>query len=85
MGNSSSGIIEVPSFRKYTINLGLRQKGRVHAKSVLHANFNKNEIKKQIKKILKSKNSMNKFKNPHEKYGSLKNSSKIIKKILIEK
>ena len=85
LGNSSSGIIEVPSFGKYTINLGLRQKGRVHAKSVLHANFNKNEIKRQIKKILKSKNSMNKFINPHEKYGSLKNSSKIIKKILIEK
>ena len=72
IGNSSSGIIEVPSFRKYTINLGLRQKGRIHAKSVLHANFNKNEIKKQIKKILKSKNSKNKFKNPHEKIWLIK-------------
>jgi UDP-hydrolysing UDP-N-acetyl-D-glucosamine 2-epimerase len=36
IGNSSSGIIEVPSFDVPTVNLGLRQKGRLAAKSVLH-------------------------------------------------
>jgi GDP/UDP-N,N'-diacetylbacillosamine 2-epimerase (hydrolysing) len=35
VGNSSSGLIEVPSFKKGTINIGDRQKGRVRAKSVI--------------------------------------------------
>lgn len=36
VGNSSSGIIEVPSFNVPTVNIGTRQKGRLAATSVLH-------------------------------------------------
>lgn len=36
LGNSSSGIVEVPSFHKPTINIGDRQKGRIQAKSVIN-------------------------------------------------
>lgn len=36
IGNSSSGIIEVPAFDTPTVNIGMRQKGRLSAKSVLH-------------------------------------------------
>ncbi|OLQ86148.1 UDP-N-acetyl-D-glucosamine 2-epimerase, UDP-hydrolysing [Vibrio panuliri] len=36
VGNSSSGIIEVPAFDVPTVNIGARQKGRLAAKSVLH-------------------------------------------------
>ena len=35
VGNSSSGLIEVPSFRKGTINIGDRQAGRLRAESVI--------------------------------------------------
>ena len=35
VGNSSSGLIEVPSFKKGTINIGERQGGRLRAKSVI--------------------------------------------------
>ena len=35
VGNSSSGLTEVPSFRKPTINIGDRQRGRLKAKSVI--------------------------------------------------
>ena len=35
IGNSSSGLLEVPSFRKATINIGDRQKGRLKAESVI--------------------------------------------------
>lgn len=35
IGNSSSGIIEVPSFKKVTINIGDRQKGRIKAQSII--------------------------------------------------
>ena len=36
IGNSSSGIIEVPSFKIPTINIGDRQKGRTQARSVIN-------------------------------------------------
>ena len=36
VGNSSSGLAEVPSFRKGTINIGDRQRGRLQAASVIN-------------------------------------------------
>lgn len=36
IGNSSSGIIEVPSFNVPTVNIGTRQQGRLAAQSVIH-------------------------------------------------
>ena len=44
VGNSSSGIIEVPSFDVATIDIGMRQKGRLVAKSVIHCPPIKNDI-----------------------------------------
>ena len=35
VGNSSSGLLEVPSFRKATINIGSRQAGRLKSSSVI--------------------------------------------------
>lgn len=35
IGNSSSGLIEVPVFRKPTVNMGDRQKGRLRANSII--------------------------------------------------
>jgi UDP-hydrolysing UDP-N-acetyl-D-glucosamine 2-epimerase len=35
VGNSSSGLLEVPSFKKPTVNIGDRQKGRIEAASVI--------------------------------------------------
>ncbi|MDF2413350.1 UDP-N-acetylglucosamine 2-epimerase [Aeromonas sp. 1HA1] len=40
IGNSSSGIIEVPSLGVPTINIGQRQQGRLAAQSVLHCEAN---------------------------------------------
>ena len=48
IGNSSSGIIEVPAFDVPTVNIGSRQKGRLAAKSVLHTSANKKAISKAI-------------------------------------
>lgn len=52
IGNSSSGIIEVPSFGLPTLNIGDRQKGRVAADSIYHCAPNKNGIVKGLKTIL---------------------------------
>lgn len=52
IGNSSSGIIEVPSFGVPTVNVGLRQKGRLAAHSVIHADANFKSIKSAIHNAL---------------------------------
>jgi GDP/UDP-N,N'-diacetylbacillosamine 2-epimerase (hydrolysing) len=44
LGNTSSGIIEGASFKKYVINLGDRQKGRLTGENVLHTPFNADAI-----------------------------------------
>ncbi|HOZ86237.1 MAG TPA: UDP-N-acetylglucosamine 2-epimerase [Bacteroidia bacterium] len=44
IGNTSSGIIEAASFKKFVVDVGNRQKGRAHSKNVLHANFTKADI-----------------------------------------
>ena len=48
IGNSSSGIVEVPAVSVPTVNIGTRQKGRLAAKSVLHCEDNFTSIKAAI-------------------------------------
>ena len=84
VGNSSSGVIEAPSFKKYSINLGERQKGREMCESVISVNFNENKIKKALKNYLHKKFSSN-FKNPYFKKDSAKLVLKILKKVNFKK
>lgn len=67
IGNSSSGIIEMPSFNKPSINIGNRQKGRLIPKSVINAEPNQQSITKAISKGLdiKFRSSLLDFKNPY--------------------
>jgi GDP/UDP-N,N'-diacetylbacillosamine 2-epimerase (hydrolysing) len=51
VGNSSSGIIETPSFKIGTIDIGDRQKGRIKAKSVIGCEPTREGIRKAIKKL----------------------------------
>jgi GDP/UDP-N,N'-diacetylbacillosamine 2-epimerase (hydrolysing) len=48
IGNSSSGLTEVPSFRKPTINIGDRQKGRVKCSSVIDCSPDRVSISRAI-------------------------------------
>ena len=48
VGNSSSGILEAPSMKIPTINIGDRQEGRIKAKSVIDCEPNRNSIKKSF-------------------------------------
>lgn len=68
IGNSSSGIIEVPSFGIPTINIGDRQKGRVSAKSIIHCGDGKNEIREAVEKALSEEfqSDCRKVLNPYE-------------------
>ena len=55
IGNSSSGILEIPSLYTPTLNIGIRQSGRVQGKSVYNSNFTKNQIVSKIRLCLKLK------------------------------
>ena len=50
MGNSSSGITEVPSFHIPTINIGDRQKGRTHAETVIDCKSDTDSILSAMEK-----------------------------------
>jgi GDP/UDP-N,N'-diacetylbacillosamine 2-epimerase (hydrolysing) len=51
VGNSSSGLAEVPSFRKGTINIGDRQQGRLQASSVISCQATRQSIANAIKRL----------------------------------
>jgi UDP-hydrolysing UDP-N-acetyl-D-glucosamine 2-epimerase len=52
IGNSSSGIIEAPSFKIPTVNIGDRQKGRIQAANTLNCSTEAREIQKTIDRAL---------------------------------
>lgn len=51
VGNSSSGLLEVPSFKKGTINIGDRQRGRLLASSIINCDPVRRSIKSALKKL----------------------------------
>jgi len=69
VGNSSSGLLEAPSFKIATINIGDRQKGRIKNSSVIDCKPEYNEIKNALAKIYTTefkliiKNSINPYDN----------------------
>lgn len=52
VGNSSSGVIEVPSFKVPTVNIGARQDGRLAAESVLHCAADTEAIEAALRQAL---------------------------------
>ena len=55
IGNSSSGILEAPYFKTFSINIGDRQKGRLKPKTVIDNNFNFKKLIKSFNAILLKK------------------------------
>ena len=51
IGNSSSGMIEAPSFKIGTVNVGDRQKGRIRADSVIDCDVGADDILRAIKRL----------------------------------
>ena len=83
VGNSSSGILEAPSFKIGTINIGDRQKGRIKAKSVIDCYPDHKSIKNAFIKIYSKKfqEQLKKVKNPYGDKHASKRIIKVIKKI----
>lgn len=77
VGNSSSGIAEVPSFKKGTINIGDRQKGRIKAASVIDCEPNRISITRGIEKLY-SQEFQETLENVNSPYGNGGASEQII-------
>ena len=79
IGNSSSGISEVPTLKKFTINIGTRQIGRFFEKSIINCNDNIKDIQKAIKFAYSKR--FNKILKNSKVNNNLKTSEKILKTI----
>jgi len=86
VGNSSSGLIEAPSFKIATINIGDRQKGRIKAKSVINCLPKKNNIKNSFKKIYSKdfQKLLHTVKNPYDNGLPSKKIIKVLKNIKLQ-
>lgn len=86
LGNSSSGLLEVPSFKKATINIGDRQKGRARASSVIDVMPAKEEILAAIKRAYSKEfeQTLKDTINPYDGGNPSKKMVKILKEIKLD-
>ena len=85
IGNSSSGILEMPTFKKPTINIGDRQKGRVKSNSIVDVFPKKKLIKKKIDFVYSKKFNTKNIINPYKKLNTSKKIISILQNINLEK
>ena len=83
IGNSSSGLLEVPSLKKATINIGNRQYGRETSDSVINSPCSRDQIINSINMLYLPdfKSNLEKTSNPYEKDNSAHEIYKILKQI----
>lgn len=82
VGNSSSGIIEAPSLKVPTVNIGIRQKGRIRADSVIDVTCTVGEITTGIRRALydeEFRRRLNNVVNPYDPYGDGNVSGRVVK------
>ena len=74
VGNSSSGLIETPSLKVPTLNIGNRQLGRLRGPSVVDVDTTKESIQKGLKELSKIRD----FYNPYEQENSIEKAKEAI-------
>ena len=86
VGNSSSGVSEVPSFKKGTINIGSRQKGRLQASSVINCVPTRDGITFALNKLYSKEyqDSLKSVVNPYGEGGASEKVVKILKSVEFE-
>jgi UDP-hydrolysing UDP-N-acetyl-D-glucosamine 2-epimerase len=86
VGNSSSGIIEAPSFHLPVVNIGTRQKGRICAGNVIHVDCDRPVIVNGIKKATSDsfRKKLHNIINPYGQGHAAEEIVKYLKKINFE-
>jgi GDP/UDP-N,N'-diacetylbacillosamine 2-epimerase (hydrolysing) len=87
IGNSSSGLLEVPSFKKGTINIGDRQMGRLQSKSVINCDPSKDSILMALSRLYSKKfqETLSDVINPYGEGGASQKIISIIKETSLDK
>ena len=81
IGNSSSGIIEAPGAGTPTGNIGIRQKGRIRATSVIDCDEKSSDIEAAVR-LAMSESFKEKISSQENPYGTPGEVSSNIKKII---
>jgi len=78
VGNSSSGVVEAASFELPVVDVGERQRGRLHGKNVVHAAASRSDVAAAIVQVLKPgfRESLKGMRNP---YGDGESAPRIVK------
>lgn len=86
IGNSSSGLLEVPSFKKPTVDIGDRQRGRIKANSVISCAPKAEDIGKAIKKLYSSnfQDTLREVESPFGKGGASQKILTILESVNLE-
>ena len=86
VGNSSSGLLEAPSFKIATINIGDRQKGRICSKSVINCLPIKKNIKKSLEIVYSPKfqKLLKTVENPYDNGITSKKIARVLKNFNLE-
>jgi GDP/UDP-N,N'-diacetylbacillosamine 2-epimerase (hydrolysing) len=86
VGNSSSGLIEAPAFRKGTINIGDRQRGRLKAESVIDCAANRVSIQEALRRLYEPdfQAKLAVVKNPYGRGGAGKEIVRLIRELSLE-
>lgn len=79
VGNSSAAMIESSSFKTPAVNIGTRQSGRQRGDNVIDVGYNRNEIKKAIKKSLYDKKYLAKLAKTTNPWGDGKTGPRVAK------
>lgn len=86
VGNSSSGMAEVPSFRKGTINIGDRQRGRLQAASVIYCEPSRQSIAAALERLYDAdfQASLSSVRNPYGEGGASERVVETLKNYAID-
>jgi GDP/UDP-N,N'-diacetylbacillosamine 2-epimerase (hydrolysing) len=81
VGNSSSGLTEVPSFRKGTINIGDRQRGRLQAASIINCEPTRHDIAAALKRLYSAEFqlALQHVRNPYGEGGASEKAVEVLK------
>ena len=86
IGNSSSGLLEVPSFKKPTVDIGDRQRGRIKAKSVISCSPKAEDIGRAIKKLYSSnfQDTLQEVESPFGKGGAIQKILTVLESVHLQ-
>jgi len=86
VGNSSSGLAEVPSFKKGTINIGDRQRGRLMAASVINSVPIRNNISAALARLydVDFQAGLSRVRNPYGEGGASEKIVTIVKSVALD-